>query len=175
MKGYPRANALALVSLALCSACTGIIGSDPDATEAMRAAAIDPGAQGLVRITESPFPSLAIDGAFVDIWVSAGAASSYAEIRPSIAGSGVSLRSGAVIVREVFEKENAQPSKVSVAYRSDETGSPQDWSFGLFHPADGTELSDASTTDACLGCHSSRPQDGFLFGVPENALGDEYL
>ena len=124
---------------------------------------------GFVLMNEEPFESKAIEGAWITIWVSKDAADAYREINIDDRGSGAQLPVGSIIVREVSD-QTGNVDKLTVIARAEDGANPSAGNLWFATVTPGGELEDETHSGflpSCIGCHASRPDDGFLFGVPK--------
>jgi hypothetical protein len=107
------------------------------------------------------------------VWVTSADFQKYSRITPDQHGSGASVDSGTMIVREVLDAQG-QVAKLTIMVKGPAGYNPSvgDFWFGVTQP-DGTPLVDNGTKQLgkltqCFGCHISRASDGYLFGVSLN-------
>jgi hypothetical protein len=122
------------------------------------------------KVTQTPYPSTATQGAFISEWVSTFAAAAYASIDPD-GGSTATVPVGTTIIRAVLSRDGGVQkltlmTKGPAGYNSD----LGDWWFGVTD-SDGEPLKNDAGTElgrmaSCYGCHVPHKGDDFLFGVP---------
>lgn len=132
----------------------------------------NPYRDGFALVNVTPFTSNIPGGKMIDVWVTESVASEYAKVQLDGEGSGVDLPEGTVIVREVIG-DTGEVEKLTMMMKGEPGYFPGggDWWYGVADP-DGTirvdddgELMQGALTQ-CGGCHLSRPNDGYLFGIP---------
>lgn len=119
----------------------------------------------------APYPSK-LGPFMVSLYVSAGQ-DEYAKIRPDQTGSRVQLPEGALIVREVFDKDG-NVAKLTAMAKGPAGYDPTlgDWWFAVTDAA-GQPLVENGRVQSgkltgCHACHNGRGEDDFLFGGPAN-------
>lgn len=128
--------------------------------------------QDFTRSTKQPFLSEIAADKLIEVWISPEAAAEYSRVLLDGEGSGVKIPEGTVIIREVRDTGGTVESLTLMV-----KGAPGyfpgggDWWYGVADP-DGQIRLDASgeprmgRLEDCGGCHLSRPQDDYLFGIP---------
>jgi hypothetical protein len=147
-------------------------GGDP--TLAMLADAGYASSSLFTHVSRAPYPSAAVAGSFIDVWVTSEAYAAYGAITPDGGPVDASLPPGAVIVRVVSDG-NGNVSKLTVMRHGPAGVDPSldDWWFAETDPLgvpltdDGGELEGALS--ACTSCHLGRSGEDYLFGVPLSA------
>jgi hypothetical protein len=126
------------------------------------------------HVSSGPYPSTAVSGAFVDVWVSTDVYSDYAAITPVATGAGGALALGTVIVRAVSDA-NGDVTTLTLMRHGPVGINPtlDDWWFAETD-ANGVPLSDdagplTGALATCMTCHLTRTSDDFLFGVSATA------
>lgn len=140
---------------------------DPEAVVLERAMGAAEG--GFVAATAEPFPSLAVSDALITEWVSEGAWPAFAAVDPSMTGSGMELPEDSLIVRTVLDAAG-EVSKHTVLWFPPGV-EDVDGLYFLVADADWAVMEvegarQAGTLSSCQGCHASRGDDGWVFGVP---------
>jgi len=171
--------ALAVCAAAIPSACTS--SSSPAGGPVVDDAAFMLSVQtyrdsgDFAEITDKGYPSAVASGAAIRVWLSAFAATPYRVVDPDVAGSGVRLPEGSLIIREVYDGAGAL-KKLTLMGKGARGYNPAvgDYWFGVTAPdgtpqvENGAELT--GKLEQCFGCHQARGEvDDFLFGVPAAA------
>jgi hypothetical protein len=119
------------------------------------------------------YASTAAAGIEINVWATSADVGSYAKIAPERSGSNVVLNPGAMIVREVLK--NGAVVKLTLMVKGPPGYNPDlgDFCFGVTDP-EGVPLIDngkklTGKLSQCYGCHIPRKDDGYLFGVSEDA------
>ena len=126
----------------------------------------------LRKMNDAPIPSVAVPGAFIDLWISEVGASQYAQVRTSQSGSGVVLPAGTTILRVVQDRLGQVTRFTALIKREDGFFPPADLFFAVYE-ADGQKAVGADGSpqegkmEACMACHRTRPGDAYLFGWPD--------
>jgi hypothetical protein len=124
-----------------------------------------------MKATKMAYASNAVEGSWVQEWVSSNAYATYSEIRPEASGSGVVLPAGTTIIRSVSDAQG-QPTELTVMVKGPSGYNPDlgDWWFGVTDPTGAPLATDAGVMmgrlSGCYVCHQPRSSDDFLFGVP---------
>ncbi len=110
-------------------------------------------------------------GIYVNVFTSPEILDDYERIQPLQSGSGVSLPLGTMIVREVLDEDTLEAEMSTVMFRTEEDNGLGGWIFGVFEPNGEPRLDELGVPRVgnlveCVGCHSLRPQDNYLFGAP---------
>lgn len=126
---------------------------------------------GLAQLNARPYAST-VAPATISVWFGGGAIGDYLRIRPDTTGSGAVLAPGALIVREVLNRDGSAVDKLTVMCKGPAGYDPTlgDWWFAVTDPA-GTPLEDergpmVGRLAGCHDCHVDRAADDFLFGIP---------
>lgn len=140
---------------------------DPEAAVLERAMGAEEG--GFVAATTAPFPSLAVTDALITEWVSEAAWPTFAEIDPQVTGSGMELPEDSMIVRTVLDAAG-DVAKHTVLWFPPGVDAV-DGLYFLVADADWAVMEvdgarQAGQLASCQSCHASRPDDGWVFGVP---------
>lgn len=124
---------------------------------------------GFTRATDTPFESVAAPGTLVNVWVSDGALDAFSAVRPELTGSLVRTPDDSLFVRTLISPDGGV-IKHTVLWFPPGYRDVTDLYFVVATPdwevveIDGVRQSGALS--GCQGCHLSRQDDGFLFGVP---------
>jgi hypothetical protein len=125
--------------------------------------------EGFVQARESAVESLAAEGSFIDVWVSEEAWDEYQVVDPETEGSKAHLPADSMVVRTIVDPAGTV-QKHTVLWFPKEAQSVEDLYFLVADP-DWNVLTTEGVRQAgyltsCQGCHATRAEDGFVFGVP---------
>jgi hypothetical protein len=119
------------------------------------------------------YDSTAASGVQINVWATSADFGGYSKIAPEHSGSHVDLNPGAMIIREVLK--NGAVVKLTLMVKGPPGYNPDlgDFWFGVTDPQ-GVPLVDQGTKltgklSQCYSCHIPRKDDGYLFGVTEDA------
>ena len=73
--------------------------------------------------TQTPYPSSAVPGAWIDEWVSTSAYAIYSQVRPDQTGSNVVVPEGTTVVRAVVDQQGT-PSELTVMVKGPQGYNP---------------------------------------------------
>jgi hypothetical protein len=117
-----------------------------------------------------PYASAVSGIANINVWVSGADYSDYAKIDPAVSGSGVSVKPGTTIVREVVD-DTGTTDTLTVIVKGPSGYNPAvgDLWFAVTDPL-GAPMTDSGYAmmgqlTQCFSCHEARAKDGYLFGV----------
>lgn len=163
-------RALVAAALSLAGACVG------DATHAVDEAALERvrAYDSMARVSTVPYAS-EISESRISVWFGGGGVDDYLRIHPDRVGSGAVLDQGAMIVREVLAADGSV-ERLTVMCKGPAGYNPDlgDWWYAVTDP-DGEPIElegelQVGRLTGCYACHQDRPDDDYLFGVPEAAL-----
>ena len=164
-------------------------GADPAMTDpsapAPVAAQPDPAEQGVLqslfaefglpmhKLNAAPVPSVAVPGASLDLYVSEEGIDHYMQARMDASGSRAELPMGTVILRVVRDASGMVTKYTALAQREPGYNPPSDLWFAVYD-TQGKLARDAATgapvegaIGSCTSCHLTRPDDGYVFGMPQ--------
>ena len=149
--------------------CLGELGPQREEDPLDRVLATLPGP--MAKITERPLPSLAAPGQQIDLWVSVPAQQDYQQVRPDDTGSGIDLPVDAAVLRALRDADGRILKYTALVKQPPGFDPPADLWFGVYDE-NGEMMRDAAGTPmegalaACVTCHLTRAEDGFIFGAP---------
>ena len=129
-------------------------------------------AQPMHKLNVAPVPSVAVPGASLDLYVSETGMDNYMLARLDATGSGMALPEGTVILRVVRDAQGKVSKYTALAQRERGFNPPSDLWFAVYDTEgkltrDATGAPVEGAIASCTSCHLSRPDDGYVFGMPQ--------
>ncbi len=167
---------VAAAGLAACSfnatSANGETGPDVDEEAIFSSLADFRTSPAFVPVNQNTYESALGTGAAINVFVAADAFDSYSKIDADASGSGATVPEATLIIREVLDGPGGKLKTLTLMYKGPPGYNPDlaDFWFGVADPKgaaiEENGIRKTGRLQECYGCHLSRAQDGYLFGVP---------